>query len=835
MKTLPFKVSAKTARLIGRENVSKAEGALAELVKNTYDADANICVVAFVLRYSVLPEIISESEYQYLKRELPETKDNFQTHERGYQLQDFASEDFKNYLLSVMDLWIIDDGVGMTEDVIENEWMVIGTNYKEINIKSSKGRVRTGAKGIGRFSLDRLGSMCELYSMSNQNGIENSAFKWEVNWDNFDGRCKVLEEVTASLETISTNVEQIIKTLDIPESALNLLKGTKKSGTAIRISFLRDNWIEKNLVLLENSLSNLVLPKEQRKFSIYVVDARRDQKIAEIDSSVLDDFYYQLIANVQKNGEIKIQLYRNECDASKFPNELFELEDMKNIEYQESSFANSPLEIKKHISELLPYYFKSVNENENENLVGPFKLILSFYKRTSSSEAQKFYYRDFDYSPRKKWLSESGGIKIYRDGFAVRPYGDAGGNAFDWLGLGARKARNHVKSSGKGWRVGPDNIAGTVQISRDNNSLLIDQSNREGIIQNEAYEQFKDIIIELIKVFEDDRSHILFNLDAIYKQNNSSARANEKSPNLVRKVLLKKNELTHVETQELARGYEYQKQELEDSLNVQVILRNLATLGGILVSFAHEMGEFKNSFGRRQNDMHHSLDYLIKKGVVDEDKLKKISPIFDPYAILESWDKTDKAAQGWFDFVLKSVSGSRTNRKNINILKQLNEIQIMWAPILSAYSIILYLNFSEKSEKLVNGHSFHILSIFNNLINNSVEAILDDKRSNPDAQISISIASENDFEICINYQDNGPGLSSRYLNEPFKILNFGETTKNTKLFTPSESGLGMWILASTVKELGGKIEIEKPQPSHGFECNIYLTKMEGYDTLKLIA
>ena len=55
MKVLPFKVSAKTARLIGRENVSKAEGAIAELVKNAYNADATFCVVAFL--FSKSPEL----------------------------------------------------------------------------------------------------------------------------------------------------------------------------------------------------------------------------------------------------------------------------------------------------------------------------------------------------------------------------------------------------------------------------------------------------------------------------------------------------------------------------------------------------------------------------------------------------------------------------------------------------------------------------------------------------------------------------------------------------------------------------------------------------------
>ena len=43
MQSMVFQVSAKTARLIGRENISDVDGAIIELVKNGYDADAE-CV-----------------------------------------------------------------------------------------------------------------------------------------------------------------------------------------------------------------------------------------------------------------------------------------------------------------------------------------------------------------------------------------------------------------------------------------------------------------------------------------------------------------------------------------------------------------------------------------------------------------------------------------------------------------------------------------------------------------------------------------------------------------------------------------------------------------------
>ena len=44
---IPFKVSARTAKLIGLENFSTEEGAVIELVKNTFDADANNCILIF--------------------------------------------------------------------------------------------------------------------------------------------------------------------------------------------------------------------------------------------------------------------------------------------------------------------------------------------------------------------------------------------------------------------------------------------------------------------------------------------------------------------------------------------------------------------------------------------------------------------------------------------------------------------------------------------------------------------------------------------------------------------------------------------------------------------
>ncbi len=44
---IPFKVSARAGKLLGRENFSNPEGAITELVKNSYDADASEIIITF--------------------------------------------------------------------------------------------------------------------------------------------------------------------------------------------------------------------------------------------------------------------------------------------------------------------------------------------------------------------------------------------------------------------------------------------------------------------------------------------------------------------------------------------------------------------------------------------------------------------------------------------------------------------------------------------------------------------------------------------------------------------------------------------------------------------
>lgn len=189
---VPFKVSARTAKLIGLENFSTEEGAIIELVKNTYDADANNCILIFDLK---------------IKKEKIEKEDGTEA-----EIEKFEKENSSIY--------IIDNGIGMNDRIIQNQWMTIGTDNKLYEHTTENGRVKTGAKGIGRFALNRLGMLTNMTSLptllevdeviensssediTNTKSILNSSnrgFEWTVDWKDFDKKGATVSDVEAVL------------------------------------------------------------------------------------------------------------------------------------------------------------------------------------------------------------------------------------------------------------------------------------------------------------------------------------------------------------------------------------------------------------------------------------------------------------------------------------------------------------------------------------------------------------------------------------------------------------------------------------------------------------
>ena len=667
MKELTFKVSAKTARLFGRENASNAEAAIAELVKNAYDADATQCLICLLPTHMSEDEELTRAEYEYLRERNSSVDDFYVANGNGgfQRLQsespEFKSKDPANRFLR--DLWIIDNGTGMSAETIEKCWMVIGTNDKQENVMSPSGRARTGAKGIGRFALDRLGAVSTVYSTSNGNDSRES-ITWKVDWRSFDQEGTVLEDIPAELHENTEHLDSMLaRRIEISDDfKVALKKGIRrhwKTGTAIRIGRLRDEWSRPQVDRLNTMLAALVPPLRQRPMQIHLIDALQIGEYGRVEPTVLDDFDYKLEADVDHRGDINFKIYRRELNVDEIDPDLFNVESMKKPPFSKRCFGSDSVQYVKDAEELFGMEDKNFKRKIAE--VGPFEMQLLFYKKAApnQNDSVPYPYRKFLAGPRNAWLKYNGGIKIFRDNFAVRPYGEVGGRAFDWLAIGERKASNPAPASRKGWRASPQQLAGTVRISRNENSKLYDQANREGIIDNEHFAIFRKIVLRIIEEFEDDRSHILHNINLLHNQKNPTEEKKKRGAKKAKAIVSNTRDATVEDAKQLAEVVEAQITEISELKDEQAMLRSLATIGTVLVSFSHEMAQLQNAMGDRSS----SLSKILRDYILSSD-LKDVARAFNPYEILKDWKSDDKKVKQWFTFVLSSIKANRRRRHN---------------------------------------------------------------------------------------------------------------------------------------------------------------------------
>ena len=99
----------------------------------------------------------------------------------------------------------------------------------------------------------------------------------------------------------------------------------------------------------------------------------------------------------------------------------------------------------------------------------------------------------------RAWLKEWSGISIYRDGFRVWPYGEPHD---DWLRLDQRRVNNPVV------RLSNNQVVGFVEISRDGNADLADQTNREGLLQSRAFDDLRRLLYFVLQILEAERQSL---------------------------------------------------------------------------------------------------------------------------------------------------------------------------------------------------------------------------------------------------------------------------------------------------------------------------------------
>ncbi|MBX8566171.1 ATP-binding protein [Pseudomonas cichorii] len=842
MKNIPFNVSARTARLIGRENVSSAEGALIELVKNSYDADADFCIVYFDDRFVEIPEALDIKEFDKFrvileKLELADLLPlySLDLFSESYAFSKSAYENsftapqrslIEKRLSESGKVYILDNGDGMTEETIERAWMTIGTDNKNTNFFSDSGRVKSGAKGIGRFALDRLGEECELLTRTTEAA---STLLWKVNWNDFDGQGLTIDGVSAKLGQTKKFLNENLKEAIGADLSKKFESFDITKGSHICISGTRDCWRKSNINKIYSELASLIPPAEAGSFEVYVYSQKYQGDFGQILPSICEDFDYKLFATMNELGEISIESTRRELDDKRLNNELLDRPFFKNPIYTKNKLLGDTVKYTKTLYQLIPG-LKEANEKAHES-IGKFSFTIYFLKRVSDKkDIETYLHRSYDSDARKRWLEHNNGVRIYRDNFRVRPYGEIGKASWDWLGLGRRQAADPSALRSGRWRVAPQNMAGIINISRINNIGLEDKSSREGFQENDTFSLFKAVIEAIIKEFEQDRSSLYKEIYSFHSEKKNiptddelNQKQEEDAEKLAQKIfdsIKKEHTEAKDDSEKLALALLKEKartreidDRLEDMKKENSLLRVFASSGITIASFTHELDNLNSKLGNRFDP----LENLIR-GYADmeAEARNSLQDFKNPFKRIAMLRRDDERVKNWIKYSLRTIRKDKRKRVKINIKTYLENLRDEWTSTLSERQINIKIEVDDSSTSL-KAYEIDLDCIFNNLIINSADAF---KRPGFSGVRGIVIGSHaSNGKILFDYKDTGPGLSPDII-EPRDIFLPTFTTKTNSLGEETGTGLGMWLIQKTLEEYGGKAHLRN-EP--GFSISMELT------------
>lgn len=359
---------------------------------------------------------------------------------------------------------ILDDGIGMDDSIINNAWLEPGSDFKETQYKNKTksnlyGRLPIGEKGIGRFGVHKLGEKIEL--ITRQKGKDE--FTVDIDWKEF-AKNKYLEK--AEFDVTGRTPQYFLR---------------DRQGTRIIISDLRTEWDRRMVRDLYRSLFTLSSPfKTVDHFTIKFEIDRTEWVDDLIDWSEVKDYaLYHFKAKI-RGTEITEFLYEFK------PWESMDRVQPKNLTLHDQFLQDhQTIEVKSEEDKK-----KKIIINLDKHNIGEIEFEGYIFDRDlrvlGLIEDQKV-------NQIKKYLDENGGIRVYRDNLRINEYGE---KSNDWLSLDLRRVNVPTK------RISNNIILSVINLKREDSSSLIEKTNREGFVENEAYNDFKASILYVISLVE---------------------------------------------------------------------------------------------------------------------------------------------------------------------------------------------------------------------------------------------------------------------------------------------------------------------------------------------
>jgi signal transduction histidine kinase len=408
MEELHFKTNIQLKSIIGKDLINDDNIAVLELVKNSFDADAKRVDITFL----------------NLKNNDDATIDTF---------SDKTSR-----------IIIKDNGVGMNLTDIKDKWLNIAYSEKKSNNRQHN-RMMAGAKGVGRFSCDRLGEYLNLYAKKENT---DTYILLKIDWKRFE-----IEDDKKEIQSIILDYSELLKE-DIEKKDI----APFDKGVVLEIIKLRSNWVygiknDKGEIIAWNTDKLVNLKKYLEKL------INPNQAFERNDFGIYLNAPEFTIENEQKENHSKF--------IGKVENTIFEKLDFKTTSIESEIIENGTV-ILTTLKDKGQTIFWIKEKNDFLPYLANVKVIIYFLNQY----AKAFFTKQTGIRPL-----EYGSIYLFLNGFRIPPYGQEGD---DWLKLEQRRAQGYARF------LSQRELVGRIEIlDYDNHFKVI--TSREGLEKNESY------------------------------------------------------------------------------------------------------------------------------------------------------------------------------------------------------------------------------------------------------------------------------------------------------------------------------------------------------------
>lgn len=693
-------------------------------------------------------------------------------------------------------LVIEDNGRGMSVDDLRNHWMVIGTANKVKTRKTGMGRVQTGEKGLGRLGLDRL---CARTCVQSITAKSDEGIELDVDWRRYEQAESRLEEVR----------HEIYGVPNLDRDPLTQAWVKFPHGTRLIMEQLKDDWSLESLAELRAELSLLVSP-----------------------FSAPNDFCIELdtgLPNESLDGPVSVPPFV--LDAANWK-VVGTIDDQDMVEISMSAAG--------HDTE---YHQKPVSWGEwqkgsgTKPFCGPMRFEFYFFPRKEAAVGGQTLSK----AEVSQFLDANQGIRIYRDGFRVKPYGQPNGDG-DWLQLAFKKTRSPegvAQDAAPGaWRLGYHQVVGAVFLTLEKNPALSDQTNREGLLEGKAFAHLRVFAAKVVRFFElkhqeyeiakkrtknieadaaekakesavasaDAMNQLTALLNKLRQQPVASETSAAQTTELVNLLAGTQQSLekAKVSAEESAQAAAVEKAQVEKQKNM---LSNLASLGILAAAFGHETVDWAGNVVKYAKQLDDEVIpkawWLMAPEIPGVQKTLK-------FLISES-RKVRKFAK----FTLGNVSREkRTKQDDVCIRVALHTVFSAFREVIEVEKKIIPM-YPESGDFFVQGFPMDWESIFVNLLVNASWAM---ETTPPEARkIRVEIRTEDSFHI-VQFDDSGRGLEAGTEEAIFEPT---FTTKRNERGEEVGTGLGLTIVRTFVEDHSkGKVTARQNGPLGGASFTI---------------